>query len=104
MCDALKAITQTMGKVIGGINLPVPTRAVVRGISLDAVGSQVPHLGVAVCDVLLHSQESLAGLVFAVAHVAELGQVVLDGLVGVLAAVTWRRALFATSLEFYLGI
>lgn len=80
-----------------------------------AVGSKIPHLGVAIGDldlsvgafraqrrltyVLLHAQECFPWLVLPVAHVAELLQVFLNRLLGVLAPETGAGPLLATALK-----
>lgn len=85
------------------------------GLVEHTVGSKIPHLGVAIGDlgrsveehetkgrltyVLLHAQECFPRLVFSVAHVAELLQVFLDGLLGVLAPEAGTRPLLAAALK-----
>jgi hypothetical protein len=62
------------------------------------------YLGVSVCDILLHAEEHLLGLVLSIPHVPELLEVLFDGLLGVRAPVARRRALLASPLELDLGI
>jgi hypothetical protein len=52
--------------------------------------------------VLLHAQKRFPRLVFAVPHITELLDVLLDGLFGVLAPVPGARALLATALKLNL--
>jgi hypothetical protein len=68
------------------------------------VGRKIPHLGVAACDVLLHTKESGLGCVFAVVHILELLKVRLDILLGVRASVTGSFLSFlSTTLKLDLG-
>jgi hypothetical protein len=85
------------------------------GLVEHTVSRKIPHLGVAIGDlaklvgeheaqcrltyVLLHAQECFPRLVLPVAHVAELLQVLLDGLLGVLAPEAGAGPLLATALE-----
>ena len=69
------------------------------------VSSEIPHLRVAVCDILLHAKESSLGCVFAVVHILELLEVCLDILLGVLASVAGSLlSLLSTTLKFDLGL
>jgi hypothetical protein len=54
--------------------------------------------------ILLHAQEGFPWLVLSVAHVAKLLQVLIRGLLGVLAPVTRAGPLFAATLEFEIVI
>ncbi|TQS33570.1 hypothetical protein Golomagni_06080, partial [Golovinomyces magnicellulatus] len=60
MADVFEAIDKTVGKVVGRVDAPVLARAVMRGLE-HTVGDEVPHLRVAVLDVLLHAERDLAG-------------------------------------------
>lgn len=61
------------------------------------------HLGVSIGNVLLHSQEGLPGLVFAITHSPELLEVGLDALLGVRASESLAVA-FTTTLGLDLVI
>lgn len=70
-----------------------------------SVGGKIPHLGVTVCDILLHTKESSLGLVFAVVHILELLEVCLNVLLSMLASVTGALLSFlSTALELDLGL
>lgn len=71
--DVLEAIAQTMREVVGWVYPPFVAGAVMLFFE-DAIGGQIPHLRVAVCDVLLHAEEGFSGLIFAVSHGSELCQ------------------------------
>lgn len=89
-----------MCKVICGENLPFWSTNVLLLVFGDSVGGEIPHLGVGVCDILLHAQESGLWRVFAIAHVLELLDVCLNILLGVFAAVSRTfLAFLSTSLE-----
>jgi hypothetical protein len=103
VCDFLEAIAQTVCEVVGGVDLPLITCPVMRLVQ-DAVCSEVPHLGVSVGDILLHAQESLAWLVLAITHGAELLQVVLGSLLGMLTPESGANSFFASTLEFNLVV
>jgi hypothetical protein len=67
----------------------------------NAVRGQVPHLGVAlvgVCELLLHAQESLPSLVFAIAHRPELGNRLFDRSVAVGAAIALASIVGSSTL------
>jgi hypothetical protein len=61
-------------------------------------------LRISIGNVLLHAQKHLFWLVLAVTHVAELGEVVFGGLLGVAASISFVSTLLAASLELDLGI
>jgi hypothetical protein len=67
-----------MCKVISRIYLPLLVCAVMRSVK-HSVGSQVPHLRVAVFQVLFHAQERFLGPVLAKLHVLEFSQRFRDG-------------------------
>ena len=69
--DILHAIHQAMGEIISRINNPFVMRPVMRRLE-DSVGGQIPHLGIAVLEILLHSQISLFWPIFPIFHVLEL--------------------------------
>ena len=101
--DALEAIAKAVSEIVGRVDLPLASGPVVRLVE-NSVSSKIPHLGVAVGNILLHAEESFPGLVFSVAHIAELLEVLLDRLLGVLAAETGAGALLTTALELDLVI
>ena len=70
--NILHAIYQAMGEIISRINDPFVMCPVMRCLQ-DSVGGQIPHLGIAILKVLLHSQISLFWTIFPVFHVLELG-------------------------------
>lgn len=76
--DVLQRINQAVGEVVGRVDLPLVGSSVVGSVE-HSVGHQIPHLGVGVVEILLHSQNSLSGLVGTVPHLSELRQVLLHG-------------------------
>lgn len=85
------------------------------GLVQHAVCGKIPHLGVAIGNldrsvgastsqgrttyILLHAQKGFPRLVLSVAHVAELGEVLIGGLFGVFAPETGAGPLFAATLK-----
>ncbi|KAI3476291.1 hypothetical protein L1887_62128 [Cichorium endivia] len=80
VADVFEAIDKTVGKVVGRVDAPVLARAVMRGLE-HTVGDEVPHLRIAILNVLLHAERDLAGRVFAVLHVFKILERLLDGTV-----------------------
>ena len=76
MRDSFKAVTEAVGKVVCRIYPPLVSRAMMFSMLFlrDAICEQIPHLGIAIVQVLLHPQGGLSGLVFAMAHGSELGK------------------------------
>ncbi len=69
-----------------------------------AVCEQVPHLGVAVLQVLLHSQSCLACLVFAVPHSSKFGKAFGDWPVAMWTCISRLSFAFSsTALSYDLG-
>lgn len=68
-----EAVAQAVREVVCRVDPPLVAGAVVRFLD-DAVGGEIPHLRVAVVDVLFHAEEGFAGFVFAVAHGSEFGE------------------------------
>lgn len=100
MRDILEAVAKAVCEVVSGENLPFWSADVLLLVFGDSVGGEIPHLGVGVCDVLLHAQESSLRRVFAVTHVLEFLNVCFHILLGVLAAVSRAfLAFLSTSLE-----
>lgn len=104
MCNVLEAIAETVGEVVGGVNLPLVLGSVVLLLE-DSVSCEIPHLRVAALDVLLHSKEGGLRLVFAIAHISKLLKVGLDVLLGVLASISRSTcSLLSTTLELDLSL
>lgn len=104
MSNAFKTVAKTMGKIVGGEHLPLRRTNVYRFVLGNSVGGQIPHLGVAILDILLHSQKGSHGLVFAIMHVGEFLEISLDILLGVLATESGTLfAILSSSLEFDFG-
>jgi hypothetical protein len=101
---ALEAIAETVGEIIGRVDLPVPASSVVRSVCLNTICGKVPHLRVPISDILLHAQEDFSRLVFAIAHISELGEVFFRALVGVCASVAFVGTFFSASLILDLGV
>ena len=70
--NILHAIHQAMSEIVSRINNPFVMCPVMRRLQ-DSIGSQIPHLGIAILEILLHSQISLFWPIFPVFHVLELG-------------------------------
>lgn len=104
MGNALETVAKAVRKVIGREDLPARGSDVLGLLLGDTVSSKIPHLGVAVGDVLLHAEEGRLGLVFSIVHVLELLKVGSDILLGVLAAVSGTLlTLLSSTLELDLG-
>lgn len=88
MCDTLETIAKTVCEIVGRENLPLGRSVVNLLVLRYAVGRKIPHLRVAVCDVLLHAEESSLGCVFSIVHILELLEVCLDILLGMGATVS----------------
>lgn len=106
MRHTLKAITQTVRKVIRGEHLPLRCPSMLPVfVPGNPVRGQIPHLRVSALNVLLHAEKCSLRLILAVVHVAKLGEVRLNGLVGGMGAAVAGTffavfAVFAASLEF----
>jgi len=103
MCDILEAVTKTMCEVISRIDLPLRPCSVMLGVQ-NSICWQIPHLRVSIFDVLLHSEESFFGLVFAISHSPKLLQILFDRLFSMFAAIarTSRYAVYLSSLGLQL--
>lgn len=100
--DTLERITDAVGEVVGGVDLPPVAGAVVVVLLDDTVCGQIPHLWVALVGVgqaLLHAEVGIARLVFAVTHGAELSQRLFDGTRAVLAGVALATVVGAATLH-----
>ena len=67
MGNVLEAIAKTVSKIIGWVDLPLVSCAVVFCIE-NSVGCQVPHLRISILHVLFHTEESFLGSIVAIAH------------------------------------
>ena len=94
-----------MREIIRRVDPPLIPGPIMRRLILrNAIRRKIPHLRVPVFEILPHAKEGGLGLVFAVAHVAELGKVRFDVLVGMGASVPGALlAVFSASLEFDFG-
>lgn len=105
VCDTLETIAKTVCEVVSREDLPLGSSVVNLLVLGYPVSSEIPHLRVAVCDILLHAKESSLGCVFAVVHILELLKVCLDILLSVLASVAGSLlSLLSTTLKFDLGL
>jgi hypothetical protein len=102
--NILKAVDQTVGEVVGREHLPGGSPDMLLLLLGNSVGGKIPHLGVAVLDILFHAEERSLGLILAVVHVLELLQIGLHILLSVLASVSRTLlALLSSALELDLG-
>lgn len=105
MSDALNTVTKTVREVICRENLPLGGANMLRLVLGDPVRCEVPHLRIAALDVLLHSQKSLLWFILPVSHIAELGKICLDVLLGMLAAIPGAFfAIFSATLQLDVGL
>lgn len=88
-----------MREIVGRIDSPGRSGPVVRLLQYS-VCRKVPHLRVAVFNILQHSQESFPGLVFTVPHASEFGQIVFYALLCVGTSKPGPSMVHASSLGF----
>lgn len=86
MRDTLEAIAQTVGEVVSREDLPVWGAHMRRLLRRYTVGCEIPHLRIAVGNVLLHAKKGRARLIFSISHILELLHIGFDVLVGMFAA------------------
>jgi len=87
-----------MRKIVRWVNSPFISGPVVGSLQ-NSIRRQVPHLGVAIVQVLLHAQIGFLGLIFPVLHVLKLHQRLLDWSIS-MDTRPWLALLF-TSVELY---
>jgi hypothetical protein len=83
MGDVLKRITQTVRKIVGWINTPGRSCAVMRLFN-DTICREIPHVRIGVIEyILFHSKKGFLWFVFSVSHGAKFMKGFFDGPVAV---------------------
>lgn len=99
--DVLNAIDEAVCKVICRVDLPLVACPVVGSIE-DTISREIPHLGIAVGEVLLHAEEGFLWLILAVLHGLELGKGFGDGAFAMHARAGETLLLSSVELDFLL--
>ena len=104
MSDTFKAVAQAVRKIICRIDPPLCPRSII-GLQVlrYPVGRNIPHLGVRVLYILLHTELSALRRILAIPHAAEFCEVSLNVLLCMHTTVSRGGAILTPALQLGLS-